>query len=281
MTQPHLRIGVRAHDFGKLPPDELARRIAAKGMTCVQLALSKAIEGLDLKPGHLNPGLAFHVGQAFQRHGVQIAVLGCYINPIHPDPATRKALLGFFKEHLRVARDLGNSVVALETGSLNADYSPHPDNHGEAAFRAMLESFAELVAEAEKFGVSVGIEGVTSHTVCTPARMRRVLDTIGSNNLQVVFDPVNLLSLENHREQDRVVQESLDLFGDRIAIIHAKDFVVEPGGLRAVRSGQGAFRHERLVEFIREHKPWVSILLEEASETTVEECAKFLNQAGL
>ena len=81
-----MRIGVRAHDFGKLPAEELAARISARGLSCVQLALSKAIAGIDLKPGELNPGMAFHIGQAFHRHGLQIAVLGCYINPIHPDP---------------------------------------------------------------------------------------------------------------------------------------------------------------------------------------------------
>jgi hypothetical protein len=61
-----------------------------------------------------------------------------------------------------------------------------------------------------------------------------MLDTVASNNLQVVFDPVNLLSLENHHEQERVIGESFDLFGDRIAIIHAKDFVVE-NAFRSVR----------------------------------------------
>ena len=54
-----MRIGIRAHDFGKLPAEELARRIAAKGLTCVQLAVSKAIAGLDLSRGALNPGLAW------------------------------------------------------------------------------------------------------------------------------------------------------------------------------------------------------------------------------
>lgn len=113
MTRNRMRLGVRAHDFGKLPVDELAARIAAKKIRGVQLALNKAIAGLDLKPGDLNPGLAFHVGQAFVRHGIQIAV---------------------------------------------------------------------------------------------------------------VFDPVNLLTFENHREQQRVVVESLALFGDRVVAVHAKDF---------------------------------------------------------
>ena len=224
-----IRIGVRAHDFGRLPAGELAAKIAAKNMVCAQLAVGKAIAGIDLKPGLLNPGLAFEIGEAFRTHGVQIAVLGCYVNPIHPDPATRRSLLGLFKEHLRYARDFGNGLVALETGSINADYSPHPGNHSETAFQESLASIAELVAEAEHFGVIVGIEAVASHVVSTPQKMRRMLDAVASPNLQVVFDPVNLLSLENHHEQERIIGESLALFGDRIAAIHAKDFVVENG----------------------------------------------------
>ena len=273
-----MRIGARAHDFGKLPAEELAARIAAKGLSCVQLAVAKAIAGLDLKPGDMSPGLAFHIGQAFLRHNLQIAVLGCYVNPIHPDSATRASLLGLFKEHLRYARDFGCGLVALESGSVNADYSPHADNAGEAAFRDTTASLAELVAEAERFGVIVGIEGVTSHVVSTPAKMRRLLDSIGSNNLQVVFDPVNFLCLENYRDQDRVIQESFDLFGDRIAIIHAKDFTVENGVFRHARSGGGGFNHELLLELIQKHKPYISILLEETSPDTVGECMQFLQK---
>jgi sugar phosphate isomerase/epimerase len=275
-----MRIGARAHDFGKLPADELARRIAATGMSCVQLALTKAIEGIDLRPGQLNSGLAYEIGQAFHRHGVQIAVLGCYINPIHPDPVVRRSLIGFFKEHLRHARDFGNSLVALETGSLNADYSPHPDNQSEEAFQVMLGTFEELVAEAEKFGVVVGVEGVTSHTVSTPARMRRLLDAIPSNNLQVVFDPVNFFSIENHREQERVVRESFEQFGDRIAIVHAKDFIAERNALRTVRAGKGACNYRPVIAWLEANKPSVSILLEEAGEDTAAECAAYLRGAA-
>jgi len=272
-----MRIGVRAHDFGKLPTEELAARIAAKGLSCVQLALSKAIAGIDLKPGQLNPGMAFHIGQAFHRHGLQIAVLGCYINPIHPDPDTRRALLSHFEEHLRFARDFGCGLVALETGSVKADYSYHADNRGEPAFQTFLSSIARLVEEAESLGVLVGIEGVTTHVISTPARMRNVLDAIGSNHLQVVFDPVNLLSADNCRDQDRIMKEAFDLYGDRIVAVHAKDFIVEKGEWKTVRTGRGSLNYGLLLGLIRQRKPYVSILLEEAGEDTVEECLRFLH----
>jgi len=273
-----IRIGVRAHDFGRLSAGELAAKIAAQHLVCTQLAPGKAIAGLNVKPGVLNPGLAFEIGEAFHKHGVQIAVLGCYVNPIHPDPATRQSLLRLFKEHLRFARDFGSGLVALETGSVSADYLPHPENHGEAAFQQSLASIAELVAEAEHFGVIVGIEAVTSHVVSTPKKMRRMLDTVASNNLQVVFDPVNLLSLENYHEQERVIGESLELFGDRIAVIHAKDFVVENGQFRCASAGLGKLRHDLVMKFAVEHKPGISILLEETNEQMAQDSRQFLRQ---
>jgi sugar phosphate isomerase/epimerase len=279
------RIGVRAHDFGRLPADELAAKIAAKGLTCAQLAVNKAIAGVDLKPGDLTPGLAWHIGQAFQKAGVQIAVLGCYINLSHPDPGARRPLLGYFKDHLRCARDFGCAVVGTETGSLNADWSFHPDNVTEHAFRALVPVVAELVAEAEQFGVTVGIEGVTSHVLNSPRRVRRLIDEIRSPNLQVIFDPVNLLSAENYREQDRVVKESFELFGERIAVIHAKDFAAEGAGpLKQVRTGAGGggatagsgLNYRLLMEFLAARKPGISILLEESTEATAAECAAYI-----
>jgi len=272
-----IRVGIRAHDVGKLPADELAGRIAAKGLTCVQLAVNKAIAGMNLKAGDMTPGLAWHIAQAFNRHAVQIAVLGCYVNLSHPDPTARRGLMELFKEHLCHARDFGCGVVATETGSLNPDWSYHPENKSDAAFAGLIPTVAELVAEAERFGVVLGIEGVTSHVLCSPRRIRQLLDAVASNNLRVVFDPVNLLSIENYRDQDRVIQESFDLFGDRIAIVHAKDFVVGDNTLKQVRSGQGSLNHKLLMDFLRQRKPCISILLEEANEQTAEECVRFLN----
>jgi L-ribulose-5-phosphate 3-epimerase len=277
-TSLPIRIGIRAHDFGRLSAEELAAKIEAHHLVCTQLAPGKAIAGLELRPGVLNPGLAYDIGRAFREHGVQIAVLGCYVNPIHPDITTRRSLLGLFKEHLRYARDFGNGLVALETGSVNADYSPHPENHGETAFQQSLASIAELVAEAEQFGVIVGIEGVTSHVVSTPQKMRRMLDAVGSNNLQVVFDPVNLLSSENHHDQERVIGDSLELFGDRIAIIHAKDFLVSNGELRSASAGLGRLRHDLVMGFAVKQKPGISILLEDTNEQTARGSRDFLLQ---
>jgi sugar phosphate isomerase/epimerase len=211
-----------------------------------------------------------------QRHGLQIAVLGCYINLADPDADRRRAQLARFKEYLRHARDFGCSVVGTETGSLNADFSFHPGNRGEAAFQTVLAGVCELVGEAERFGVLVGIEGVERYVISDPPRIRRLLDSVGSNNLQVIFDPVNLLSRENYHRQDDIIRESFDLFGDRIAILHAKDFVVEEGALRSVLSGQGRLNHGLLMEFVQARKPFIDVLMEDTNPATLAEGIRFL-----
>jgi sugar phosphate isomerase/epimerase len=267
-----MRIGARAHDFGTLPADELAARLASHGMCCAQLALNKAIAGLDLKPGDLNPGLAWDIGRTFARHDVQIAVLGCYINPLHPEDKVRRQLLDFFHDHLRYARDMGCGLVGLETGTPNPDYAPDPNTGSEATFLALLHSLEDLVTQAEHHGVSVAVEGVTAHTVSTPLKMRRVLDALPSKNLQVIFDPVNFISGDNWEAQDRIIEESFQLFGDRIAIIHAKDFTVADGVYRQMPTGQGQLNYDLLCSLIAQHKPGISILLEEAGPEVVAHC---------
>lgn len=40
-----MKIGIRAHDFGCLPPVRLAEKMAAQGVEAAQLAIPKAIAG--------------------------------------------------------------------------------------------------------------------------------------------------------------------------------------------------------------------------------------------
>jgi len=268
--------GVRAHDFGKLHVEELAQKISEKGFSHIQLALVKAIKGLDNDFGRLNPGWAGYVRDSFNKHNIRIAVLGCYINPIHPDIDERKKELSRFKEHIRFARDFGCSVVATETGSLNADFSFNPGNHGERAFETLLASVSELINEAEKFGVFVGIEGVESYVISSPYRMKRLIDAIGSNNLQVVFDPVNFLTVDNYENQDSLISEAFELFGDRIVAFHAKDFIIEAGRVKPVQVGKGILNYELILKNLKERKPYGSFLFEGIIPETAGESMNYL-----
>jgi L-ribulose-5-phosphate 3-epimerase len=263
-TNHQVRLGIRAHDLGRFSACKLARRVASGGFDCVQLALGKALEGVDFSSGVISDACADEVREAFRSHKVGIEVLGCYINPIHPDLEVRRSLLNWFKEHLRQARRFGCNLVALESCSLNADHSRHPGNHGEEAFAIFLTSMRELVSEAASYGVVVGIEAVTSHVISSPEKLAVLLDEIPSPHLQVVFDPVNLLSADNHLDQQQVIERSLRAFGDRIAVVHAKDFRMVDRQIQFCPAGTGQMDYSTILSWLVKQLPSVAILLEEA-----------------
>ncbi|WP_391558908.1 sugar phosphate isomerase/epimerase family protein [Robertmurraya sp.] len=273
-----MNIGIRAHDIENRPLKELVKEIAGKGLTSVQLALSKSFDSINTELGSLSPGLARYIGNEFSKQHIQIAVLGCYFNMIHPDLVERRKGIERFKEHIRFARDFGCSIVATETGNVNADIIYTEDNFKEEPFLEVVESVRELVQEAEKFGVIVGIEAGVNHPVYSPKVMKRLLDIIPSNNLQVILDPVNLFTIDTYENQEEIFQEAMELFGDRVVVLHAKDFNIQNNQLTTTAVGKGLLNYDFILKQIKEKKPYMNILLEETKEPYINESVAFLKE---
>ncbi|MED1742269.1 sugar phosphate isomerase/epimerase [Bacillus swezeyi] len=271
-----INLGIRAHDLERLPLEQLVETVSGKGLTSVQLALAKSIGEESTETGSLSPGFAHYVGRTFSDRNVQIAVLGCYINMIHPDHDERRKALDRFKEHIRYARDFGCSIVGTETGNVHPEIVYTEANFHEQPFLDVVQSVRELVAEAEKFGVIVGIEGGVNHPIYSPAVMKRLLDCVDSNNLQVIYDPVNYLTVENYEQQEAIIQGAFERFGNRIAIMHAKDFRIEDGILQVVPVGKGLLNYDAVFKYMKKKKPFVNILMEETKEPYINESIDYL-----
>ena len=272
-------IGIRAHDMGNLPLEQLAKEIANKGLSSVQLALAKSFPEINTGLGALSPGFANHIGHSFCKENVQIAVLGCYINMIHPEVTERQNQLERFKEHIRFARDFGCSIVGTETGSVIPNLGYTLENYGEQPYQEVVKSVKQLVQEAEKFGVIVGIEGGINHPIHTPERMKRLLDDIPSNNLQVIYDPANFISLENYDQQEKVMDEAFTFFGDRIIVLHAKDFIIENENVKMVPVGKGQLNYDYLFKHLKKQKPYMNILIENTQEPHLSSSIVFIQES--
>lgn len=272
-----MRFGIRAHDFGRLPVEALAQRISEKGYNSVQLSLRAAVEGMENIDGKINSGMAYYVEDTFRKNNLQIAVMSCYINPVDPDEKELRRQINNFKEMIRYARDFGCGIVATETGSLNRDFSYNAKNHEEEAFQTLIKSVSEMVKEAEKFGVTVCIEGVTSYVIHDPKSIKRMLDTINSSNLQILFDPVNLLSIDTYKNQDSIIEEAFQLFGDRISIVHIKDFIIEDGKMKSVPIGEGLLNYQLLLKYFKANKPYINFVMEEVDITKINSSMEYLN----
>ncbi len=269
-----LQIGLRAHDYGTKSAEELADTLAAFAPASIQLALTKAFPDPPAVPGGLSPGYARRVRDIFARRNIAIAVLGCYINPVHPDPDQREIMLRRFEEHLRFARDFGCSMVGTETGSCNPDCSWHPDTEKSETFDLLCASIERLLNTAEKCGSIVAVEAVAGqHTISTIELMAKLLGCFKSPALKVIYDPVNLIPVDGFSEsQMAFFERAFPAFGDHIVAVHAKDFRMEGGKKKGdLPAGTGELDLPVLLNLLMRKKPEIDILLENSSPDTVRD----------
>ncbi|MBO4732887.1 MAG: sugar phosphate isomerase/epimerase, partial [Clostridia bacterium] len=196
---------------------------------------------------------------------VDIAVLGCYINPSCTDKDSLKAQTDYFIENLKYARYMNAGAVGLETGYVGDACIPE-NNHTEEAYGHLLTTMKYLRDNAEKLGVTVAVEGVSAFVIDTPEKMLRLVKDLNSPNIAVIFDLLNLLTVENYKEQEKIIDTAFELLGDRIAVIHLKDFILENNSLRQCEIGKGICNIPYLLSVIKDKKLNLPIILEETKE---------------
>lgn len=257
-----MQLGIRLHDIKKAPLKERLQIAEEQGFVCGHLALSKVIDEYPVDDTVLTPGFACYLKRLFAENHLDVAVLGCYLNLANPNEEKLKQITHRYMAHIRFASLLGAGVVGTETGAMNEAYQFDENSHTERALEVFINNLRPVVEYAEKMGVIMAIEPVYKHIVCNPKRARRVLDEIHSPNLQIIFDPVNLLDISNYQDREAIIAEAIELLGDDIAMIHIKDFVVTEQGLVSVAAGTGEMDYMQIIRFIKTRKPYIHVTLE-------------------
>lgn len=274
-----MNIGIRLHDTVGNNLAEHLHSAQQQGFSCVHLAMQKIIPGFAMleAPALLHQQLAEEVRTEAATYGQQLAVLGCYLNLATPDEEELAKTVAVYQAHLRFARMTGALVVGTETGAPNKAYQPCPACWTEEALQLFIRRLRPVVRMAEEEDAILAIEPVCRHIVSTPERAERVLDAIGSDHLQIILDTVNLLSPENCGQADALVAESIRRFGDRIRILHMKDYVLEEGKdeVTSIACGTGVMDYSRLIRFAKEH-PGLPMTLEDTRPDNAQAARLFL-----
>ncbi|MBQ9152819.1 MAG: sugar phosphate isomerase/epimerase [Solobacterium sp.] len=279
-----MQLGIRLHDVNASLGDECktmekrAEKAREEGFSCVHLAYSKVIKGWTFDNSALTEGLAQYTRRVFRQNDLDVAVLGCYLNLAHPDPEKLKEIQSRYYGSIRVASLLGASVVGTETGAPNAQYKMDENTHSKEALETFIRGLAPVVECAEKYGVSMAIEPVWKHIVCTPERARIVLDAIGSRNLRIIFDPVNLLYPGNLNEREELFERTMNLLGDDIAVVHLKDYVPEGDDLKSIAAGTGEMDYRQILSFMKARKPYIQATLENTTNDNAVQSREMLEQ---
>ena len=221
-----LDLGFRTHDFGIKfkTADEIGKLASSfRKNACLHFAPYKAF---DDAPKPLNNEWAEATKNALSAYGVRVAILGCYVNPVHPDSEILENELGKFENGLDVAQSLGASLVATETGSLDARNIRCEDTWSDKNWARFLKIVERLLKRAEKNGVVMALEAVADkNTIDDPRRMLRVMETFKSPNLRCLFDAVNIMPIKGVDDFYAYYDEAIAMLAPYIRAMHLKDFI--------------------------------------------------------
>ncbi len=272
-----MKIGVRVHDFGKSDAKTLALQAKNIGFDSVQLVLNKAIEGETGLAGTLSKEKANEFYKAFADQGIDIIMLGAYFNPVHSDKNKVSDLVLKFKEHLKYEHDFHAGFVGSETGSFNDDkWTYNPLNRTEEAFQEVKRIFKDLALTAEEYNANMAIEGAYGHCMYEPKALYRLVNEINSKNVYYIVDIYNYLSIDNYMNHEKIFDECLELFKDRIVIYHIKDFVIEDGSLKQCCIGKGMMNFDYMLPKMKKLTPNACLVFEGSKPQDMEFSYKFI-----
>ena len=255
-----MKIGVRAHDFGRHSAADLSYIIREAGFEAVQLAIPKAIAGVTAFDD-INDHLLEEIREAFSKNLLEIAVMGCYIEPSLSDKEARLAQVDTFKLGLSHAAKLGVNIVGTETTHFDIDGSA---SEREKAYHLLKDSVLRMAEEAEKQAVCIGIEPVAEHVLNTPELAARLFDEVDSDKLCIIFDPVNLILPHTIGSQLHIFNILFETLGSKIAVLHMKDVDTTSGEKVWRNIGEGEINYAPIFDWLHRNKPGIPLLREDA-----------------
>lgn len=261
--------------------EAVAAAIHGYDLGAVQLSLES--DGLEPLPDQLTEAQARRIRRIFQDAGVRIAAVSGTFNVIDPDRERRRTNLERFARLCDACTWLGTRVVTACSGTRNPDYMwrAHPDNQNADAWEELLESTGEMVRAAERAGVVVAYEPETANVLDTTARAQRLLETIDSPALGIVFDPANFFYPRDLPRMQAMLEEGFQRLGRHIALAHAKDVISPPGGgshCHYAPTGQGLLDYATYLRLLGESGYTNGLIMHSLAEDEIAGCVAHIQR---
>lgn len=258
-----MKLMVRAHDLGVKGAENINEKLCELGLDGIQFVAYKSIEGVSYSPSSLSNEEATSISKILKQNGKDIALIGAYFNPVHPNTAKIENGIAVFRDYISLAKSLGCDFVGSETGSYNGDpWIYHPTNHSDEALNRVVDTFSSLADFATQNDVNIAMEGAFGHVCHTPERLFEAVERINKGNVRFIFDLYNYLDISNVDTAYGILERGLSLLGDRILLFHIKDFIIEDNKLKQCGVGRGVLDFDRILRAIYTHNKNSILVLE-------------------
>lgn len=272
-------------------------KLTSNGFSTVQLDL--AFKDIDCSPGNITVEKCHKIRDAFRAANLPVCAISGYTNIIHPDKEERDRRVGYLKEIIRHARDLGTPYVISETGTYNteSDWVHDPRNKTEEGYDEALAVIAELAQEAYDHGAVFLVENYVNNVIGSVAEVLRLFADLPHPGLGLLMDPTNYFDDYTIHHVDATLNHMFDALGDRIMIAHAKDCkpaddVGEKhasidaseahtfrgaGAVELPAPGLGVLNYELYLKRLSKMHPNIPIIIEHLDESDIPRAKKFLD----
>lgn len=189
-----------------------------------------------------------HARQVLADEGVAVAQANArYPSLVAENPSRRAEGVRLARRACAGARALQAGFLLIRPGSLNlaGDWRPHPANHLPATEARLVESLSAVARAAADEGIIIGLECGSISPLDTPARVRRVIDAVGSPALRYNCDPVNFAaSFPMAYDTGALMDDIMANLADHVVCAHVKDLRVVDGmpiRVEECAPGEGTF----------------------------------------
>jgi sugar phosphate isomerase/epimerase len=191
--------------------------------------------------------------QAAERHGLVIAEVGVWNNPMAPDEGERRKAVEKCRACLSLADRIGAKCCVNIAGSMGELWDgPDPANLTRKAFDGIVETTRSIIDAVKPSGTFYTLETMPWMYSDSPDSYLRLIKAIDRKAFAAHLDPVNMISSpQRYFANADFLRECFRKLGPYLKACHAKDIVLQTKlttHLDEVRPGLGALDYSVYLE---------------------------------
>lgn len=251
-----MRIGLSAA-LGHKTPAEWAKRHASTGCRCVNFPVNYR-QGMDLAKSY---------AAAAGEHGLLIAEVGVWKNPISPIDDVRKDALDFAIGQLELADAIGANCAVNVIGSAGERWDgAYKDNFTKETWKKAVKSIQTIIDAAAPKHTYYTIEPMPWMYPTGPDEYLRLIEDVARDRFAVHMDIFNWITTpQRYFFNEEFMEEAFEKLGKYIKSCHIKDVRLEQGFTmmyREVECGGGSINLEKYAELAGKIDPEMPMIIE-------------------
>lgn len=267
-----MQLGVRAHDLQSENLENLVELCEKYDIDGLQLVISKLFN-IDIT----NSDKVEELINRFKENDIEIYLLGCYINLIHPDDDVLKNEIKKMKKNIEIANKFNITYIGTETGSINVDdWSYNKQNHELESLTKVFKSISYIKSGSYDIEKKLLVEPVYNQVLYNIEKVDRfIIET----NLNIIFDIVNVLNISNYKEWETIFVEYITRHKSNIKLLHFKNFTIENDEIKLCGLDKGFIDYRKIIKILYDNElDSCPIIVEELQGKELIESIKYLRE---